>query len=328
MAGKSAFPEDHPLSLGAGGNTMTKSAARFLVESDLVFGVGCSFARNPCSFAIPTGKKIVQVVAVGDDLNKDHIVTHAVVGDARIVLRQLIDEIVKSGAATPREGAADEIRATKREFLDEWLPRLTADTVPISPYRVIHDLMNTVDRRQTIVTHDSGNPRDQTLPFFEVIVPRSYLGWGKSTQLGTGFGMALGAKLAHPEKLCINIMGDLAFGTAGMEIETAFRERLPIMTILLNNSRMGGYRENMPTASDRYGSDKLTGDYTAVARGLGAHAERVERPEDVKGAIERGVGATRDGRPVVLEVITREEPVYPEASDLLREFSEGGFAAG
>jgi thiamine pyrophosphate-dependent acetolactate synthase large subunit-like protein len=322
MAGKSAFPEDHPLSLGAGGNTMTGSAARFLVKSDLVFGVGCSFAKNPCSFAIPTGKKIVQVVAVGDDLNKDHVVTHAVVGDAKIVLRHVIDEIIGTGAATPRDGVADEIRAAKHEFLDEWIPRLTAETTPISPYRVIHDLMNTVDRRDAVVTHDSGNPRDQTLPFFEVVAPRGYLGWGKSTQLGTGFGMAMGAKLAFPDKLCINIMGDLAFGTAGMEIETAFRERLPIMTILLNNSRMGGYRDNMPTASDRYNSDKLTGDYTAVAKGLGAHAEKIERPDEVKGAIERGVQATREGRPVLLEMITREEPVYPESNDLLRSVSE------
>jgi acetolactate synthase I/II/III large subunit len=322
MAGKSVFPEDHPLALGAGGNSMTGSAARFLAKSDLVFGVGCSFARNPCSFAIPTGKKIVQVVAVGDDLNKDYVVSHAVVGDAKIVLRQVIDEIISSGAAAPRDGVAEEVQAAKREFLDEWLPRLTADSAPISPYRVIHDLMNTVDRRETILTHDSGNPRDQTLPFFEVVAPRGYLGWGKSTQLGTGFGMVMGAKLAHPDKLCVNIMGDLAFGTAGMEIETAFRERLPIMTILFNNSRMGGYRNNMPTASDRYNTDKLTGDYTTVAKGLGAYAERVERPEDVKGAIERGARATREGRPALLEMITREEPVYPESNDLLRDVTE------
>ena len=69
------------------------------------------------------------------------------------------------------------------------------------------------------------------LTFYETLAPRGYLGWGKSTQLGTGLGLALGAKLAAPEKLVVNVMGDLAFGTAGMEVETAVRERLPIMTI-------------------------------------------------------------------------------------------------
>jgi thiamine pyrophosphate-dependent acetolactate synthase large subunit-like protein len=322
MAGKSAFPEDHPLALGAGGHSMTQSAAQFLVKSDLVFGIGCSFAKGSFSFPIPAGKKIVQIVADGRDLNKDHVVSHAVIGDAKIVLRQLIDEIIRSGGAKKRDSVADEVRAAKNEFLDEWLPRLTADTAPISPYRVIWDLMHTVDRRQTVITHDSGNPRDQTLPFFEVVAPRGYLGWGKSTQLGTGYGMAMGAKLAFPERLCINIMGDLAFGTAGMEIETAFRERLPIMTVLLNNSRLGGYSNYMPVASDRYNSNKLTGDYTAVAKGLGAYAERVERPEDVKAAVERGVAATRDGRPVLLEMITREEPVFPDSNRVIKEIAE------
>jgi len=109
----------------------------------------------------------------------------------------------------------EEVKSAKDAFLDTWLPRLTADTAPISPYRVIWDLVQNLDRKNVIITHDSGNPRDQTLPFFEVVAPRGYLGWGKSTQLGTGYGMALGAKLAFPEKTCINIMGDLAFGTPG-----------------------------------------------------------------------------------------------------------------
>ena len=322
MAGKSAFPEDHPLSLGAGGHSMTQTSAEFLVKSDLVFGIGASFAKGAFSYPVPAGKRIVQIVTDGRDLDKDYRVDHAVIGDAKLVLRQLIAEIRSSGGAKARDGVADEVRSAKDAFLDEWLPRLTADTAPISPYRVLWDLMHTVDRRQTSITHDSGNPRDQTLPFFEVVAPRGYLGWGKSTQLGTGYGMAMGAKLAFPDKLCINVMGDLAFGTAGMEIETAFREKLPIMTVLLNNSRLGGYSNYMPTASEKYNSNKLTGDYTAVAKGLGAHAERVERPEDVKGAVERGVSATREGRPVLLEFITREEPIFPDSNRVLKEITE------
>jgi acetolactate synthase I/II/III large subunit len=182
--------------------------------------------------------------------------------------------------------------------------------------------MHTVDRTQTIITHDSGNPRDQTLTFYEALVPRGYLGWGKSTQLGTGYGIAMGAKLAHPDKLVVNIMGDLAFGTAGMEVETAVRERIPIVTVLLNNSCMGGYGHHMPSASESYGSNRLSGDYAAVARGLGAHAERIERADDVVAAIQRGVAASRDGQPVVLEMITKEEPNYPDSSRLLKQVAD------
>jgi acetolactate synthase-1/2/3 large subunit len=217
---------------------------------------------------------------------------------------------------------ADEIRAIKQAELRDWQPRLEADTSPINPYRVIWDLMHALDRRRTIFTHDSGNPRDQTLPFFQALVPRGYLGWGKSTQLGTGLGLALGAKLARPDRTVVNLMGDLAFGTVGMEVETAVRERLPIMTVILNNSVMGGYSDhNMPYAAQHFGTHRLSGNYTRVAEGLGAHAERVERADDVRAAIERAVRSTREGRTAVLEMITKEEPVYPVAAQLLRELA-------
>jgi acetolactate synthase-1/2/3 large subunit len=212
-----------------------------------------------------------------------------------------------------REAAERTVRDTREAFLQEWRPRLTSDETPINPYRVVWELTQTVDRERTIVTHDSGNPRDQTLTFYEALVPRGYLGWGKSTQLGTGLGMALGAKLAHPDRLVVNVMGDLAFGTAGMDVETGVRERLPILTVLLNNGRMGGYGQHMPVASERYGTNRLSGEYARVAAGLGAYAERVESPQEVAPALRRGIAATREGRPAVLEMITKEEPVYPAA---------------
>jgi acetolactate synthase-1/2/3 large subunit len=218
---------------------------------------------------------------------------------------------------------AAEIQQLKEATRREWLPRLASDESPINPYRVIAELNAVLDKTNSVVTHDSGNPRDQTLTNYEATSPRGYIGWGKSTQLGTGLGIALGAKLAHPNKTVVNVMGDLAFGTVGMEVETAVRERLPIMTVILNNSVMGGYGHHMPTASDQFRSNQLSGNYAKVAEGLGAHAERIERADEVRGALERGIAATRDGRPAVLEMITKEDPVYPVAVQLLREVAAG-----
>src|SRR4030088_1854796 len=99
--------------------------------------------------------------------------------------------------------------------------------------------------------------------------------------------MALGAKLAQPDKTVVNVMGDLAFGTVGMEVETAVRERLAILTVILNNSVMGGYGHHMPTGGERFGASWLSGSYARVADALGAYAERVERPDDVVPAIVR-----------------------------------------
>jgi acetolactate synthase-1/2/3 large subunit len=318
MAAKSVFPENHPLSLGAGGHTLTRAAAQFLIKTDLVFGIGCSFARGGFSPPIPAGKKLVQVTLDGTDLDHDYTIDHAVIGDAKLVLQQLMDEVRRAGA-TPRDDVAEEIRHVKEATLGEWMPRLSSEETPINPYRVVWELNRVLDKSKSMVTHDSGNPRDQTLTTYEALTPRGYLGWGKSTQLGTGLGLAMGAKLANPEWTCVNVMGDLAFGTVGMEVETAVRERLPILTVILNNSVMGGYGHHMPNASDRYGSNRLSGNYARVAEGLGAVAERIEQPGAVRAAIERGVAATREGRTVVLEMITREDPVYPVAGQVLRD---------
>ena len=321
MAGKSAFPENHPLSLGAGGHTLTRAAAQFLVKSDLVFGVGCSFARGGFSSPIPAGKTMVQVIVDGRDIDRDYQVDQAVIGDARLVLRQLIDEVRRQGAGSSRNGSVmAEIQQVKEATHREWAARLTSEETPINPYRVIAELNRVLDKANSVITHDSGNPRDQTLTMYEATSPRGYIGWGKSTQLGTGLGIALGAKLASPEKTVVNVMGDLAFGTVGMEVETAVRERLPIMTVILNNSVMGGYSDhNMPYAAEHFGTHRLSGNYAKVAEGLGAHTERVENPSDVRSAIERGIAATCEGRPAVLEMITKEDPVYPVAAQLLRE---------
>src|SRR6266540_2763792 len=319
MAAKSAFPEDHPLSIGAGGHTLSDTAASFLVKADLVFGIGCSFARGAFSTPIPGNKRLVQITHDAANIDRDYAVEHAVVGDAKLVLRQLIDQVRSQSGGSKADGVAGEIQRLKQAERQKWQPRLTSDATPISPYRVIAELMNALDRRRAIITHDSGNPRDQLLTSFEALVPRGYIGWGKSTQLGTGLGIALGAKLARPDHTVVNVMGDLAFGTVGMEVETAVRERLPILTVILNNSVMGGYGHHMPAASERYGSNRLSGDYTAVAKGLGAHAERIDRPGDVVAAIQRGVAATRQGKPVVLEMITKEEPVYPLAARVIQE---------
>ena len=112
--------------------------------------------------------------------------------------------------------------------------------------------MNTVDLNNTIMTHDAGSPRDQIIPFWECTSPKSYIGWGKTTQLGYGLGVIMGAKLANPEKLCINIMGDAAIGMVGMDIETAVRNNIGILTIVLNNGAMAIERPSMPTSIEKY----------------------------------------------------------------------------
>src|SRR5213075_1016389 len=123
--------------------------------------------------------------------------------------------------------------------------------------------------------------------------PLSYIGWGKTTQLGYGLGLAMGAKLAKPDKLCINVWGDAAIGFTGMDFETAAREKAPILSILLNNSAMAIELNVMPVATQKYRSTDISGNYAEFAKALGGYGERVTRPEEIAGAIKRGIAQTQ-----------------------------------
>jgi acetolactate synthase-1/2/3 large subunit len=172
---------------------------------------------------------------------------------------------------------------------------------------VIWDLLHTVDVANTIITHDAGSPRDQLSPFWKAVTPLSYIGWGKSTQLGYGLGLAMGAKLAHPDTLCINVWGDAAIGMTGMDFETAVRERIPILSILLNNFSMAMELPVMKVATEKYRSTDISGHYADMARAFGGYGERVTQPGEIVPAIRRGIRKTQEGIPVLLEFLTCKE---------------------
>ena len=192
-------------------------------------------------------------------------------------------------------------------WLAEWMPKLTSNENPMTPYRVLWDLQKTVDVANTIITHDAGSPRDQLSPFWVSTEPLSYIGWGKTTQLGYGLGLAMGAKLACPDKLCINVWGDAAIGFTGMDFETAVRERIPILSILLNNFSMAMELPIMGVSTEKYRSTDISGDYAAFARALGGYGERITDPAEIVPAIRRGIEQTKNGVPVLLEFITCQE---------------------
>jgi thiamine pyrophosphate-dependent acetolactate synthase large subunit-like protein len=139
------------------------------------------------------------------------------------------------------------------------------------------------------------------------------MGWGKSTQLGYGLGIIMGAKLAEPDKLCINVMGDAAIGMVGMDIETAARNRIGILTVVFNNGAMASERGSMPEAAEKH--LYLGGDYRDLARSLGAWSERVDAPDAFLPAFNEAIEATRTGQPALLEVKVKEGndfSQYPE----------------
>ncbi|MBI1801696.1 MAG: thiamine pyrophosphate-requiring protein [Chloroflexi bacterium] len=313
LEGKSAFPENHPLALGSGGRAIPQTVHHFLQNADVIFGIGCSFGATSYGVRMPKGKTIVHATLDPADVNKDIEATHALIGDARLTLEALLAEVGARLGGQPRGRAgavAQEIQTLKEEWLGKWMPKLASDDVPLSPYRVIRDLMQTVDVANTIITHDAGSPRDQLSPFWECLTPLSYIGWGKTTQLGYGLGLAMGAKLARPDKLCINVWGDAAIGFTGMDFETAVRERIPILSVLFNNFSMAIELPVMPVSTERYRSTDISGHYANMAQAFGGYGERVTTPDQIVPAIQRGIAQTRQGVPALLEFITAKEIAY------------------
>jgi len=315
LEGKSAFPESHPLSLGTGGVSMQRALAEHLRDADVVFGVGASFTET--GFGIrwspASGKRVIHNTVDPVDVNKNVPADVALVGDAALTLAQLRDVLLDRTGGAPRGRRAEaeaRIREQNEPWWNEWLPLLTSDQAPLSPYRVIWELLHTVDVADTIITHDAGSPRDELSAFWRAEAPLSYLGWGKTTQLGYGLGLAMGAKLAAPEKLCVNVWGDAAIGMTGMDLETCARAGIPILSILFNNFSMAMENKIMALSRERFQTTDISGNYADLAGALGLFAERVTEPGQIKEALIRGIDATRSGRPALLEFITTQEKAY------------------
>ena len=309
LEGKSAFPEDHPLSLGSGGRAIPKAVHQFLQDADVIFGIGCSFALTGFGVQMPRGKTIVHATLDPMDLNKDVPAQYTLTGDAKLTLQSLSRAMgaLDKGKAAQRENVPAQIKTLRDEWHADWMPKLTDNNAPISPYRVIWELMQAVDLDNTVITHDAGSPRDQLSPFWVSTKPLSYIGWGKTTQLGYGLGLAMGAKLARPEALCINVWGDAAIGFTGMDFETAVRENLPILSILFNNFSMAIELPIMQVATEKYRSTDISGNYADMAKAFGGYGERITDPNDIANAIKRGIEATKAGQAALLEFITDKE---------------------
>lgn len=310
MPGKSSIDERHPLALGGGSSATTLAARQWLQESDVLFAVGSSMTRTGYGQPIPQGKTIIHNVGSIEDINKDFSVEIALPGDTKATLQAIIQEVKSQIGENGRKGETDvpaQVSGVKERWMETWMPLLTDNDEPISPYRVIYELNQNLDLENSVVTHDAGAPRDMMMPFFTATVPHSYVGWGKSTHLGYGIPLMIGVKLACPDKFCLNFMGDAAFGMSGLDIETSARARIPITTVVLNNGGMATYPGGFPTAREVYGVSHMYGDYAKIAEGMGAVGITVTKPMELASAIKEAQKLNHDGKTVLLDIHTRFE---------------------
>lgn len=309
LPSKGAMPEDHPLCLGLGGYPRavysTGQSRKFAEDADLVIALGCSFRQHATSSWLPkpAQTKLVQVDVDPAELHKNYAADLVILADIELFLRALFEQS-RSVLSSWRKGMAGdiaaEIRELKTKWMDSWNPRLTSDEIPMNPYRVCWDVTHQLDRRKTILLHDAGVTRAYVSHHYEALNPLGFIGFGGTSAMGWSTPAALGAKLGNPDKTVVNFTGDGSFGMTGMEIETAARNDIRTLTIILNNESLGASRE---TLHDRFKGHEigiaLRGDYAGVARALGAFGERVEKPADLQPALARALA--HEG-PAVLEI--------------------------
>ena len=313
LKGKSAFPEDHPLSVGVRGSL----ADHFLNECDVLFSIGSSLFPNRFSHAIPDAarKTIVQCTVDLLDINRSYETHQAVIGDAKLTLRALTEELsARAGAAVKKTAILDEIRAGKEAFLAKFRPWMESNETPINPYRVLGDLMKVLDPKQSFVTADSGNTRDQTSTVYQARIPRGFLGWGNVSTLGFSLAGAVAAKLAFPERQCVHVTGDAGVCYMMGNFEAVARYKIGITTLHINNGGYSGYGPGFWGAGhDPYTwkvSDHASACMSSMAKAVGFYGEDVSAPSEIIPALKRAFDENARGRPAFLEFMCSHHPVH------------------
>jgi acetolactate synthase-1/2/3 large subunit len=312
LKAKGAFPEHHPLSVGVRGS-MTE---HFLRGCDVLFSVGSSLFPNRFSHAVPDPerKTLVQCTVDTLDINRSYETRHAVVGDAKLTLQALLEELGKRGGVARKPALVEAIRTQKQAFLAKFRPWLESSETPINPYRVIGDLMKVLDPKSSFVTADSGNTRDQTSTVYETHIPRGFLGWGNVSTLGFSLAGAVAAKLAYPDRQCVHVTGDAGVCYMMGNFEAVARYKLGITTIHINNGGYSGYGPGFWGAGhDPYTwqvSDHAAACMASMARATGFHAEDVSQPSEIVPALRRALDENARGRPAYVEVLCSHHPVH------------------
>lgn len=314
LKAKGAFPEDHPLFVGVRG----EHPAEYLRKSDVILAVGSSLSPGRFSHGIPNAaaKKIIRCDLDELHVNRIYPTAHAVLGDARLSLEALAAETSArtNGAGRRADGVENEIAAVREAGMAQYQAPMASDEKPINPYRVYADMMKVLDPRNSFVTHDSGNTRDQLSTVYRTLIPRGFLGWGNVSTLGFSLAAAIGAKLAYPERQCVAVTGDAGVGYMLGNLEVTVREKIGVTVAHISNGGFAGYGPGFwgaghdPYTHEVLGPDEV--DMSKVAAELGLRAERVTEPGEVAPALARALAANADGKPAYIEFICSQYPVY------------------
>ena len=299
--GKGTFSETHPLGLGVMGLFPEPTANAVVAESDLIIAVGCRLApsdtanENPLLID-PNRQKIVQIDIEPRNLGWTFPVDEGLVGDARLVLRQLMDILRKPKSKIPTQERIEFIARRKVEenyFQD---PESESNASPTRPERILAEINKALEPN-AIISLDAGNNRVWTTHYYQVKQAGAMLIPGGTAGMGWGPPAIIGAKIAHPERQCVSISGDGGFGLSIQAFPTAVDLQLPIVFIVMNDSGLGMVMRGQ--GDKLIASEYRPTDYARLAEAYGGRGYRVGSPEELGPALQ---AALADNIPSVIDV--------------------------
>jgi len=312
-AGKGCFAETHPLGLGVFGTFGTEAGNACVAEADLVLVVGSKLSPSDTAWENralldPTRQTFVQIDIEPRNASWNYPAEHVLIGDAAVVLGQLIEAVGSPG--TGRRQQAERRVAAHRERHGYFNDRAYfADDVPILPQRVIGELQRGLPE-DAIVTCDAGENRIMMTHFYQTKSAEGFLQAAGSGPMGFGIPAALGAKLVHPDRPVVAVVGDGGFAMTMNGLMTAVEQDIPIITVVFNNKALGWVLHG----SGPFAAEFNDWDHAAIARALGCRGVRVEDPAGLKPALQDALAARE---PTVIDVRTSLKVTFADITSQL-----------
>jgi acetolactate synthase-1/2/3 large subunit len=298
--GRGALPPEHPCLF-----VLSRRFAMSQADVILILGAPLDFRLDfgqPPLF--PPEAKVIQVDIDQTEIGHNRLIDVGIMGDPGEVLRQLVGELPHL-AGRRDESWLERVRGEERRRRQAMEPLLSSEAVPIHPLRLLAEVQRLLDKDATIIG-DGGSFVSLAAQVLKPHRPGHWLDTGRFGCLGVGLGFALAARLARPGKQVVLLQGDGAFGISGIDFDTAVRHRLPFVSIIGNNGCWGTEeKERIATTGFYLGFTH----YEKMVEALGGYGEFVDKPEQIRPALER---AFASGVPAVVNVIIDPYAGRPE----------------
>ena len=310
-SGRGSIPEDHPLAFGLVGIYRTQISKKVYEEADLIITVGSKneeFETGAWNY-FPGRAKLIQIDIDPFEIGRNLVPDVALVGDAKLALIDLVSNV---SSLIERNGLrtqwARDLQQARAEYESIVAKECQTDEVPIRTKRVVREL-NEVFGKDTILANENGSQDlwSYYFPYYKVLNVGACLGMPEQTCFGLGVVGSIAAKLTRPDMKVACTTGDAAFQFSMKEVPTAVQYGAAVTWVVLNNYGLGReeYYQKYWTESGRLTATRFEAqpDFVKFAQANKCHGERVEKPQDIRSALERALRANRDGVPAIVEFV-------------------------